>query len=113
MGRSISTRFTIDDTITPIPFGVEVTMYLEDGEVSGNSGCNTFVRTYELDGTGQSRPKKSPKSLRRSRRRARSSTPGSAVIADGRPLEPPDAGVSRSGWPSYLQPVGSYPTEVA
>ena len=26
-------------------------MYLEDGEVSGNSGCNTFVGTYELDGS--------------------------------------------------------------
>ena len=43
--------YTVDDTITPIPFGVEVTMYLEDGEVSGNSGCNTFVGTYQLDGS--------------------------------------------------------------
>ena len=43
--------YTVDGTTTPIPFGVEVTMYLEDGEASGNSGCNTFVGTYELDGS--------------------------------------------------------------
>lgn len=43
--------YTLDDTVTPVPFGVEATMFMEDGDVSGNSGCNTFFGTYELDGS--------------------------------------------------------------
>jgi heat shock protein HslJ/ribosome-associated translation inhibitor RaiA len=43
--------YTLDDTVTPVPFGVEATMFMDDGDVSGNSGCNTFFGTYELDGS--------------------------------------------------------------
>lgn len=35
---------------TPVPDGVEASLFLEGGEANGSTGCNSFSGTYELDG---------------------------------------------------------------
>ena len=39
------------DTISgeTVPDGVEVTLFLNDGEVAGNAGCNSYLGSYEID----------------------------------------------------------------
>ena len=35
----------------PVPEGVTPTLRLEDGQVSGSTGCNSFSGSYTLDAT--------------------------------------------------------------
>lgn len=35
---------------TPVPAGVEASLFMEGGEANGSTGCNSFSGTYTLDG---------------------------------------------------------------
>jgi heat shock protein HslJ len=45
------TGYQVDETVAPVPLGIDATLLLQDGQASGSGGCNTFNGTYGLDGT--------------------------------------------------------------
>jgi heat shock protein HslJ len=44
------TAYSVDGAETAVPENVEASLRMEDGEATGNGGCNAFFGTYELDG---------------------------------------------------------------
>lgn len=40
----------VDGVMTDLPDGVTVTLLMQDGQASGNGGCNQYSGTYERDG---------------------------------------------------------------
>ena len=47
----VLTSLAVDGTMGPVPEGVTPTLRLEDGQVSGSTGCNSFSGSYTLDAT--------------------------------------------------------------
>jgi heat shock protein HslJ len=47
----VLTSIATDGVMGPVPEGVTPTLRLEDGQVSGSTGCNSFSGPYTLDGT--------------------------------------------------------------
>ena len=40
----------VDGEMTPVPEGVVVSLFMEDGQAGGTGGCNNYFADYELDG---------------------------------------------------------------
>jgi heat shock protein HslJ len=43
-------QYTSEGALTAVPEGVTATLLLEDGQATGNGGCNSFFGSYTLDG---------------------------------------------------------------
>jgi heat shock protein HslJ len=43
-------QLAVDATLTEVPSDVAASLYLQDGQASGDAGCNTFSGDYALDG---------------------------------------------------------------
>ena len=43
-------QLAVDATLTEVPSDVAATLYLQDGQASGDAGCNTFSGDYSIDG---------------------------------------------------------------
>ena len=44
------TSYVTDEATATVPFAVDATLRLEDGQASGSGGCNAFTGSYQLDG---------------------------------------------------------------
>jgi len=44
------TSYATGDGMSSVPFAVDATLHLEDGQASGSGGCNAFSGSYQLDG---------------------------------------------------------------
>jgi len=44
------TSQVVDGEMQPLPEGVTVSLYMQDGKAGGSSGCNSYFTTYQLDG---------------------------------------------------------------
>jgi heat shock protein HslJ len=43
-------QLEVDATLTEVPSDVAASLYLQDGQASGDAGCNTFSGDYSIDG---------------------------------------------------------------
>ena len=43
-------QLAVDTTLTDVPSDVAATLFLQDGQASGDAGCNTFSGDYTIDG---------------------------------------------------------------
>jgi heat shock protein HslJ len=43
-------QLAVDATLTDVPSDVAATLFLQDGQASGDAGCNTFSGDYSIDG---------------------------------------------------------------
>jgi len=43
-------QLAVDATLTEVPSDVAATLFLQDGQASGDAGCNTFSGDYTIDG---------------------------------------------------------------
>jgi heat shock protein HslJ len=44
------TSQVVDGEMQPVPDGITVSLYMQDGKAGGSSGCNNYFTTYLLDG---------------------------------------------------------------